>query len=230
MSTTTTDAPARTGGRQEPESAKRRDILDGARRVFFDKGFDGASMDEVAKTASVSKATIYVYFTNKEELFAALVLSERAKSAEHLFEMDPTIDDLGGMLRRIGLSFMTMMVQPDHIRLLRMVMGVAEKFPRIGQAFFEAGPCHGGRRLAELLRRQADLGRLEVHDELQAAHMFFNMCQDKTVKGLMFGCNAPPTQEQIAHTVDEAVRLFLAGYGPGRQGSSFSERSGNRFA
>ncbi len=213
MSTTTKDAPARTAGRHEPESAKRRDILDGAQRVFFDKGFDGASMDEVAKTAGVSKATIYVYFGSKEELFEALVLSVRAKSAEHLFEVDASLDDLESLLRRIGVSFLTMMVQPDHIRLVRMVMGVAEKFPRIGQAFFEAGPCHGGRRLADLLRKQADMGRLEIQDDLQAAHIFFNLCHDKTVKGLLFGCNAPPTPEQIAYTVDEAVRVFIAGYG-----------------
>ncbi|QTL04137.1 TetR/AcrR family transcriptional regulator [Aquabacter sp. L1I39] len=213
MSTTTSAAPARTGARQEPESAKRRDILDGARRVFFDKGFDGASMDEVAKTASVSKATIYVYFSSKEELFEALVLSERSKSAERLFEVDGTSDDVAGLLRQIGISFLTMMVEPDHIRLVRMVMGVAEKFPRVGQAFFEAGPCQGGRRLADLLRQQAELGRLQMQDELKAAHLFFNLCHDKTVKGLLFGCNAPPTAEQIAQTVDEAVRVFLAAYG-----------------
>lgn len=219
MNTTNTDVHARTSGRQEPESAKRRDILDGARRVFFDKGFDGASMDEVARTAGVSKATIYVYFSSKEELFEALVLSERSKSAERLFEVDGASDDLAGMLRRIGISFLTMMVEPDHIRLVRMVMGVAEKFPRIGQAFFEAGPCHGGRRLAALLHQQAELGHLQMQDELQAAHIFFNLCHDKTVKGLLFGCNAPPTPEHIAYIVDEAVRLFLAGYGTKRPGS-----------
>ena len=218
MSTTTTDAPARAGSRQEPESAKRREILDGARRVFFDKGFDGASMDEVAKTAGVSKATIYVYFSSKEELFKALVLSERSKSAERLFEMDASSDDIAGMLRCIGISFMTMMVQPDHLRMVRMVMGVAEKFPSVGAAFFEAGPCQGGRRLADLLREQANLGRLQIKDEVQAAHIFFSLCHDKKVKGLLFGCSAPPTPDEIAVAVDEAVRLFLAGYGPKQPG------------
>lgn len=56
---------------------KRRDIIDGARRVFFDKGFDAASMDAIARAASVSKATIYVYFPSKADLFCALVEVER---------------------------------------------------------------------------------------------------------------------------------------------------------
>lgn len=203
----------RAATRAEPESTKRRDIIDGARRVFFDKGFDGASMDEVAKAAGVSKATIYVYFSSKEELFEALVLNDRARSAEHLFVVDPTVGDVASVLRRIGISFMTMMVQPDHIRLVRMVIGVAEKFPRVGRSFFDAGPCHGGQRLAGLLRQQADLGRLVLDDDLAAAHLFLNMCQGMLAKGLLFGNPSPPTPAQIEETVDRAVRVFLAAYG-----------------
>lgn len=202
-------APART----EPESSKRRDIIDGARKVFFEKGFDAASMDEVAKAASVSKATIYVYFNSKEELFEALVHNDRARSAEHLFVVDPSIDDVASLLRRIGISFMTMMVQPEHIRLVRMVIAVAERFPRVGRTFFEAGPCHGGQRLADLLRQQADLGRLAIDDDLAAAYVFFNLCQSNQVKGLLFGTEQQPTPSQIEATVDRAVAIFLAYYG-----------------
>ncbi len=202
-------APART----EPESSKRRDIIDGARKVFFEKGFDAASMDEVAKAASVSKATIYVYFSSKEELFEALVHNDRARSAEHLFEVDPSVDDVASLLRRIGISFMTMMVQPDHIRLVRMVIAVAERFPRVGRTFFAAGPCHGGQRLAQLMRQQADLGRLAIDDDLAAAYEFFNLCQSNSVKGLLFGIEEQPTAAQIEATVERAVRIFLSYYG-----------------
>lgn len=212
MSITESDTD-RAATRAEPESTKRRDIIDGARRVFFDKGFDGASMDEVAKAAGVSKATIYVYFSSKEELFEALVLNDRARSAEHLFEVDTSTGDVASVLRRIGISFMTMMVQPDHIRLVRMVIAVAEKFPRVGRSFFDAGPCHGGQRLADLLRQQADLGRLVLDDDLADAHLFLNMCQGMLAKELLFGNPTPPTPAQIEETVDRAVRVFLAAYG-----------------
>ena len=204
--------------RAEPESTKRRDIIDGARKVFFEKGFDGASMDEVARAAGVSKATIYVYFGSKDELFEALVLNDRARSAEHLFVVDPSINDVASLLHRIGISFMTMMVQPDHIRLVRMVIAIAEKFPRVGRAFFDAGPCHGGQRLASLLRQQADLGRLRVDDDLAAAYEFFNLCQSNSVKGLLFGVGEQPSAAEIEETVGRAVRVFLAYYGTARAG------------
>ena len=53
------------------ETAKRRQIVDGAREVFLARGFDAASMGDIAKAAGVSKGTLYVYFKNKEELFDA---------------------------------------------------------------------------------------------------------------------------------------------------------------
>ncbi|MFG1417798.1 TetR/AcrR family transcriptional regulator [Xanthobacter sp. V0B-10] len=209
------EAHASAAGRAgaEPESAKRRTIIDGARTVFFEKGFDGASMDEIARASGVSKATIYSYFAGKVELFQALVEVDRRKSAERLFEYDPADPDVESLLQRIGESFMTMMVSPEHIRLIRMVIGAAEQFPAIGRTFFEAGPCQGGRRLADLLARQTELGRLRVQDFELAAFQFFNLCQGNLVKGLLFGTNRPPTAEEIRATVAAGVRVFLAGYG-----------------
>jgi len=57
----------------EEDTSKRRQILDGARKVFMDLGFDGASMGEIARSAGVSKGTLYVYFADKSRLFEAIV-------------------------------------------------------------------------------------------------------------------------------------------------------------
>src|SRR2546428_3918601 len=60
----------------DEETSKRRQILDGARKVFMDLGFDGASMGEIARSAGVSKGTLYVYFADKNRLFEAIVEQE----------------------------------------------------------------------------------------------------------------------------------------------------------
>src|SRR5689334_22324053 len=60
----------------EEDSSKRRQILDGARKVFMDLGFDGASMGEIARAAAVSKGTLYVYFADKCALFEAILEQE----------------------------------------------------------------------------------------------------------------------------------------------------------
>src|SRR5436853_5369027 len=84
------------------DSAKRRQILEGARRVFLAQGFDAASMGEIARAAGVSKGTLYVYFENKEELFAAIVREECQAQAEQIFDLDPNDHDVGAVLGRLG--------------------------------------------------------------------------------------------------------------------------------
>lgn len=59
--------------RKRDTSQKRDIILDGAIKVFTEKGFDATSMDKIAEVANVSKRTIYNHFPSKEILFQAIV-------------------------------------------------------------------------------------------------------------------------------------------------------------
>jgi AcrR family transcriptional regulator len=210
------DTPALVAPGEEStqEAAKRRDILDGARRVFRARGFDGASMGEIAKAAGVSKGTLYVYFDSKETLFKTLITVDRRDAAERLFDLDEDEPDLRGVLGRLGRSLVMMMLQPDHIALLRMVIGAAEKFPALGQAFFEAGPCYGVRRLSDYLARQSAAGRLKIDDPDLAAAQFLSLIQGVLTKGPLFGVSKPPAAREIDVTVDSAVAVFFAAYGP----------------
>lgn len=59
--------------RQEKE-IKRKDIINAAERVFFSRGFENASMDEVAKEAEFSKRTVYLYFNSKEQIYFEIMI------------------------------------------------------------------------------------------------------------------------------------------------------------
>ena len=64
-----------TAERREREKEQRRnDIIDAAERVFFNKGLENATMDDVAEHAELSKGTLYLYFKSKEELYLAIHL------------------------------------------------------------------------------------------------------------------------------------------------------------
>jgi AcrR family transcriptional regulator len=71
------------------DSSKRRQILDGARKLFLDLGFDAASMGEIARAAGVSKGTLYVYFADKNRLFEAIVEEESLEQGKVAFNFDP---------------------------------------------------------------------------------------------------------------------------------------------
>jgi AcrR family transcriptional regulator len=210
-----TAVPDKTPVAAPPDSAKRRQILDGARTVFLAQGFDGASMGEIARVAGVSKGTLYVYFDSKETLFEALTIAERGSLAEALFRLDEDDPDTRAVLRRLGVTFLEMMMRPDHVSSVRMVIGAVDKFPRFGRAFYESGPEVGTRRLAAYLDRQVAAGRLSIDDTRRAAQQFLNLCASQTFKRLLFGVvDTIPSAEDNAVEVDVALRMFFASYGP----------------
>ena len=196
------------------DSHKRRQILEGARQVFLAAGFDGASMGEIARAAGVSKGTLYVYFDSKEALFEALTIQEKRGLAEALFQLDDTDPDVRAVLRRLGLSFLDHMAQPDHLASIRMVIGAVEKFPRFGRAYYEAGPRQGTQRLRHYLDAQVAAERLRIADTTLAAHHFLELVKGTLLVRLLFEVDATVTQAEKTYGVDEAVRVFFAAYGP----------------
>jgi AcrR family transcriptional regulator len=195
------------------ESAKRRQILDGAREVFLARGFDGTSMGEIAKAAGVSKGTLYVYFDSKERLFEALTIEEKESLAETLFRVDPEDPDVRSVLTNLGRNYLKVLGRPEQISSIRMVIGTAEKFPRIGQIFYEAGPQKGIARLKAYLDRQVEAGRLSIADTRMAAQHFLDLCQSSVLRRLLFAVGNPPTDEEITYTVESAVGVFFKAYG-----------------
>lgn len=196
------------------DSAKARQILDGARQVFLAHGFDAASMGEIARAAGVSKGTLYVYFDNKEELFAALVKRQCALTAERLFELDAGNHDVREVLRRLGISFIEAMIEPSHVQTVRMVIGSAERRPEVGQLFLDSGPRAGVRRLSAWLEAKVAQGELVIEDVELAAWHFLTSCNGAVMMPVLIGGETPPTRERIAYLVDRAVDMFLAVYTP----------------
>src|SRR4030081_3022814 len=92
----------------EEDSSKVRQILDGARAVFMDLGFDGASMGVIARAAGVSKGTLYVYFADKNRLFEAIVEQESLEQGKAVFNFDPA-RDVTVTLREFGQAYIQLL-------------------------------------------------------------------------------------------------------------------------
>ena len=197
------------------DSAKRRQIIDGARQVFMAEGFDAASMSEIARVAGVSKGTLYVYFQNKEELFEAIVGHECREQGERIFSLDPDDHDIEGVLTRLGLALVEFICRPARAPKLRAVIAISERMPELGRQFYETGPAFGLAQLTAWLNAQVAAGVLVIEDTEIAAAQFIDSCSATLFKPVLFNCGKTPTQEQIAHVVKIAVRTFLAAYRPG---------------
>lgn len=197
---------------EAPESAKRRQILEGARAVFLAQGFDAASMGEIARTAGVSKGTLYVYFDSKERLFQEIVQEQCRSHAEQVFALDSEDHDVEAMLTRLGRDFVRFVCRPNGVSPLRTVISIADRMPEIGKAFYETGPAFGIARVARYFEDQVAAGVLAIEDCDLAAAQFLDSCQSTTFKPMLFNVAGRPSDERIDHVVATAVRTFLAAY------------------
>jgi AcrR family transcriptional regulator len=194
------------------DGAKRRQIIDGACRVFLAQGFDAASMGSIAREAGVSKGTLYVYFKNKGELFEAIVEEQCQWQAEQIFTFDGSTD-VETELRRVGEEFARMLCRrPGGISPLRTVIAIADRMPELGAKFYQSGPARGIASLKHYLETKVAQGVLQPHDCEVSAAQFIDACVSLTFKPMLFGAGGPPGDSQIAYVVDVAVRTFLAAY------------------
>ena len=194
----------------EEDSSKRRQILDGARKVFMDLGFDGASMGEIARSAGVSKGTLYVYFADKSRLFEAIVEEESLEQAKVAFNFDPG-RDVTTTLTEFGQAYIQMLCRPGGGSATRTVMAIAERMPEVGRRFYNNVVAHTIARLAGYLEVHNVPGDLEIGDCQLAAAQFMHMCQVPFMP-FIFQAAPAPSAERIAEVVDSATRMFLAGY------------------
>lgn len=198
------------GGRHD--SAKRRQIMDGARAVFLAQGFDAASMGEIARVACVSKGTLYVYFDSKEALFEQIFEEESRAQGEQVFALVSSDHDVEATLGRLGRAFVRFLCRPTAISPLRTVVGIADRMPEIGRHFYGAGPALGIARLASYLADQVAADVLVIEDCEVAAAQFLDSCQSTLFKPMLFNFAGPPANAEIDRVVAIAVRTFLAAY------------------
>ncbi len=199
------------------DSTKRRQIMEGARDVFLARGFDAASMGEIAREAGVSKGTLYVYFDSKEKLFEAIAHEVCGGQAEAVFCLDPADHAIEAVLTRLGRGFVGFLCRSGSMSPLRTIISIAERMPEIGTRFYEAGPGEGVRKLSAYLEAQVEAGVLEIEDCEVAAAQFLESCLATILKPLLFNAADPPTDARRDHVVAIAVRTFLAAYRPAAQ-------------
>lgn len=198
---------------------KRDQILEGARQVFMEQGYDAASMNDICRAAGVSKGTLYVYFANKEELFISLIALERERlflDAAQLLESDRPVEE---KLRIFARRMAEAVCSDDVIRAQRIVAATAERMPDLGRRFYE----HGAGRVKEGLRlfieREVVAGRLSAPDPALAAYQFMELASAGLWRQRLFGKEPkPPAPEVIEAVAESGVRVFLAAYGTAGRG------------
>jgi TetR/AcrR family transcriptional repressor of mexJK operon len=199
---------------------KRQAILHAARELFLRKGYAGASMDEVAATAEVSKVTIYKHFSDKRSLFVAVVtdaIDEAKAGSQSLVDQLGNSTDIELDLRDFARRHVELVTQPHLVQMRRMIIAEAHRFPDLARAWHRIGPERGHATLASQIDQLAARGQLQVPDSLLAAQLLNYLILSVPLNEAMFtGRDKPYSRRYLNRYADEAVRVFLAAYGRGQ--------------
>lgn len=195
-------------------------VLEGARQVFMADGFDGASVDDIARAAGVSKATLYAYFPDKRLLFIEVARTECNRQADHALshiDMDaPIRDTLLQAAHHMIRFFLTDFAQ----KTFRICVAESDRFPELGREFYESGPLQARARLSAGFRDAAAKGALHIDDFDLAADQFAELCKADLFARIIFGVHREHTQHDIDRIATGAVDMFLARYGTQPPGAS----------
>ena len=162
-------APGQKGGR------KIDAVLDGATRVFLERGYATASMNDVAAAAAVSKRTLYQYFTSKEALFAAVVQGRTRAIIDHLEAGVGTRTDEAPSLFLLGMTIVNHMLLPDTARFLRMVTAEADRWPELGRVLDHTAFAQVLAEVERALVRAVEAQGGHLEDSAFAAELFVSM-------------------------------------------------------
>jgi len=133
-------------------------ILKAARKAFLDRGFEGASIEEIAYAARSGKPTIYARFPNKEALFAAAVTRYAFAKISRLEDYAPTGATIEERLASIGATVLQEALTGEWIGLLRLAIGEAQRFPDLASVVIRVMRERGGESMARLLGQAAESG------------------------------------------------------------------------
>jgi AcrR family transcriptional regulator len=188
-------------------------VVRGAREVFIADGFQGASVDEIARVAGVSKATLYRYFPDKRLLFMEVATTECQHMADGVLDL---IDDSAGpraVLTIAAGKLVPFLLSPFAQQCFRICVAERERFPELGRAFYAAGPEMGREKLSAYFQTAIARGELVIEDVEMAAEQFTELCRAKLWVRAVFGIQTSFTQAEIDAVVENAVETFLARYG-----------------
>lgn len=208
------DAPRRRG---RPKDLGKRDaILDAASRLFLAHGFARTSMEAVAEHANVSKITVYAHFSDKETLFSAMIRARcEAYNRPERFAVYADLPPREA-LTEMGRNFLALLLDPEVLRLYRVVSAEAASRPKVARLFYEAGPERAIGLFAEYFRRAGARGHFAIDDPEKVADDYLSLLKGKHHFRATLHLRPRPRPAEIETHVERAIGVILRAYAPRR--------------
>ena len=187
-------------------------VLDGAREVFMRDGFEGASVDDIARAAGVSKATLYSYFPDKRLLFSEIARIECNRQAQNALDTIDANAPVETVLRAAADRLVRFFLSDFGLQVYRICVAESHRFPDLGSRFYASGPVLLRERLSQLLSAYVARNELIIPDMDLACSQFGELCKSDLFVRRLCGMESQFTEADIARVVNGVVEMFLARY------------------
>ena len=187
-------------------------VLAGARDIFMSDGFEGASVDDIARAAGVSKATLYSYFPDKRLLFMEVAKAECIRQADEAVETIDLSLPVQHVFTNAAWQMVEFFTSDFGQRVFRLCVAESDRFPELGREFYESGPALVREKLIHFMKVGISRGELEIDDLPLAADQFGELCKADLFPRLVFSMDKSFDDAQKKRIVDGAVSTFLARY------------------
>jgi len=187
-------------------------VLEGARKIFMSDGFEGASVDDIARAAGVSKATLYSYFPDKRLLFMEVAKTECIRQADKAVATIDMSEPSHEVLTEAAWQLVNFFTSEFGQRVFRLCVGESDRFPELGQEFYESGPALVRDKLVSFLKIGISRNELAIDDLPLAADQFCELCKADLFPRLIFCTQENVDDAQKLRIVKGAVDTFLARY------------------
>ena len=189
-------------------------ILDAARSIFLQRGFEGASIDEIAKAARSGKPTIYARFPDKRALFTAVMRDMVARIEQFKGDM-PAVGSIEERLVRAGLAVLRWILDSDRVGLMRLAIAEVHRFPdlasSVSRSARDLSSEVGARFLGEIVQSD-ELGTQPAfapHRLPTTARSFLDLVVLPILFRALFEQNREALRPEIGPHIASSVAFFL---------------------
>lgn len=199
---------------------KRAEIVAIAKKIFFEEGYAGASMAQIAARVGGSKATLYNHYPSKQELFLAVVkaVAEQQPLAAPLTaaQIKAATKDAAAFrkwLAQFGADSLKRLTSYELLSLQRLSAAEAARLPEVGRAFFDGYVAPVFSQFAPVFAAAMQNGIIRRSAPEQVAEHFSELCLGWMLRNAIWGLKPPPSDAEISAYVKAGVTAFLDGYG-----------------
>jgi len=187
-------------------------LMASAAAAFLRDGYGAANLGEIAKSAGISKKTIYKYTESKATLFSAVV-EDSIRRAGSLQWLDH--DDGSGSAKDALIEFMVaharLVFSEKGIATYRLVMAEARQFPELARAYETVVAATALQSLTNWFERRRPVQRFRIASSERIATMLISLVLSEPLRRAVIGVGSPPDEDQVRSSVEEAVDVLLRG-------------------